>query len=61
MRWDRDAILVGAGAAWVSFWPEISIFRISCSLRHPRRQQLGYEFTRGQIPLELVVSRFGLR
>jgi very-short-patch-repair endonuclease len=61
MRWDRDAILVRAGAAWVSFWPEIRISRISCSLRHQRRPRLGYEFTRQQIPLELVVSRSGLR
>ena len=61
MQWDHDAILVGAGAAWVSFWPEIRLSRISCSLRHQRRPQLGYEFTRRQIPLELVVRGSGLR
>jgi very-short-patch-repair endonuclease len=61
MRWDPDAILVGAGAAWVSFWPEIRISRIACSLRHQRRPQFGYEFNRRQIPSELVVNRSGLR
>ena len=61
MRWDPDAVLVGAAAAWVSFWPEIRISCISCSLKHQHRQQPGYEFTRRRIPAELVVSRAGLR
>jgi very-short-patch-repair endonuclease len=61
MHWDRDAVLVGAAAAWASFWPEIRISRISCSLKHQRRPQPGYEFTRRQIPSELVVSRYGRR
>jgi very-short-patch-repair endonuclease len=61
IHWDPDAILVGAAAAWVSFWPEMRISCISCSLRHQRRPQPGYEFTRRHIPSELVVSRSGLR
>ena len=61
MRWDPDAVLVGAPAAWVSFWPEIRTSRITCSLRHQRRPQPGYDFTRRQIPSELVVDRSGLR
>jgi very-short-patch-repair endonuclease len=61
MRWDPDAVLVGAAAAWVSFWPEIRTSRITCSLRHQRRPQPGYDFTRRQIPSELVVDRSGLR
>ncbi len=61
MRWDPDAILLEAGAAWASFWPEIRISRIACSLKHQRWPQVGYEFTRRQIPSELVVNRSGLR
>ncbi|HKX14096.1 MAG TPA: hypothetical protein VJN19_02810, partial [Propionibacteriaceae bacterium] len=61
MRWDSDAILVGRAAAWASFWPEIRVASVTCSLRHQRRPQRGYEFTRRRIPAELVVSRAGLR
>ena len=61
MRWDPDAILVGRAAAWASFWPEIRVASVTCSLKHQRRPQRGYEFTRRRIPAELVVSRSGLR
>ena len=61
MRWDPDAILVGRAAAWASFWPDIRVTSITCSLRHQRRSQRGYEFTRRRIPAELIVSRAGLR
>jgi very-short-patch-repair endonuclease len=61
MRWDPDAVLIGSAAAWVSFWPDIRVSRIGCSLKHCRRPQPGYEFTRQQIPAELVVSRSGIR
>jgi hypothetical protein len=61
MQWDRDAVVVGAAAAWVSFWPEIRVSHIACSLRHQRRPQAGNEFTRRRIPPELVISRSGLR
>jgi very-short-patch-repair endonuclease len=61
MRWDPDAILVDEAAAWVSFWPEIRLRHIACSLKHQRRPQPGYRFSRRRIPLELVVSRGGIR
>ncbi len=61
MRWDPDAILVGRVAAWASFWPEIRVTSVTCSLRHQRRPQRGYEFTRRRIPAELVVRRGGVR
>ena len=61
MRWDPDAVLVGAAAAWVSFWPEIRVASVTCSLRHQRRPQPGFDFTRRHIPSELVVHRSGLR
>lgn len=61
MRWDPDAVLLGTAAAWVSFWPEIRVSAITCSLKHQRRPQPGYEFSRRQIPSELLVSLHGLR
>jgi very-short-patch-repair endonuclease len=61
MRWDPDAILVGAAAAWVSFWPEIRVSQVACSLKHKRQPHKGFEFTRRQIPAELVVTRARLR
>jgi very-short-patch-repair endonuclease len=61
MLWDPDAILVGEAAAMVSFWPEIRVSRIACSLRHQRRPQHGYEFKRRHIPPDLVVRRSGFR
>jgi very-short-patch-repair endonuclease len=61
MRWDLDAILVGAAAAWVSFWPEIRVTTVTCSLKHNRRPQPGYQFTRRVVPEELAVNRSGLR
>ncbi|MGH3339703.1 MAG: hypothetical protein ACRDPL_12860, partial [Propionibacteriaceae bacterium] len=45
MRWDPDAILIGATAAWASFWPAIRVSQVVCSLKHQRRPQPGYEFT----------------
>jgi very-short-patch-repair endonuclease len=61
MRWDPDAILIGPAAAWASFWPEIRMANVTSNLRHQRRPQHGYEFTRRQIPAELIVDRAGLR
>jgi hypothetical protein len=61
MRWDPDAMLIGSSAAWVSFWPETRVSSIMCSLKHHRRPQPGYEFTRQLIPAELVVYRSGIR
>lgn len=61
MHWDPDAILVAEAAAWVSFWPEIRVSRIACTLKRQRRPQRGYEFKRRHIPPELVITRSGLR
>jgi very-short-patch-repair endonuclease len=61
MHWDADAVLLGSAAAWVSFWPEIRMTHILCSVKHHRRTQAGYEFTRQQIPAELIVNRSGIR
>jgi very-short-patch-repair endonuclease len=60
-RFDPDAILVGAVAARVSFWPDLRVDMIECAVRHSRARQPSYCFTRRYIPAELVVSRSGLR
>jgi hypothetical protein len=60
-RFDPDAILVGAVAARVSFWPDLRVDMIECAVWHSRARQPGYCFTRRYIPAELVVSRSGLR
>jgi very-short-patch-repair endonuclease len=58
---DPDAILVGAVAARLSFWPELQADVVECAVRHSRAPQTGYRFTRRHIPSDLVVSRSGLR
>jgi very-short-patch-repair endonuclease len=60
-RFDPDAIFVGAVAARMSFWPDLRVDRIECAVRHSRARQPGFEFTRRNVPSELVVSRSGLR
>ena len=37
---DSDAILVGAIAAQLSFWPELRVETIECAVRHSRAPQL---------------------
>ncbi|HZL74514.1 MAG TPA: hypothetical protein VFB83_03980 [Propionibacteriaceae bacterium] len=59
-RFDPDAILVGAVAARISFWPDLRVDMIECAVRHSRAPQAGYRFTRRHIPPELVVNRSGL-
>ena len=61
IRWDPDAVLVGAIAAHVSFWPDLHVDVVDCAVRHKRAPQRGYRFTRRTIPPELVADRFGLR
>jgi very-short-patch-repair endonuclease len=60
-RLDPDAVLVGAVAARVSFWPDLRVDMIECAVRHSRAPQAGYCFSRRHIPDELVVNRSGLR
>jgi very-short-patch-repair endonuclease len=58
---DPDAILVGAIAAQLSFWPELRVETIQCAVRHSRAPQPGYCFSRRHIPPELIVHRSDLR
>jgi very-short-patch-repair endonuclease len=58
---DPDAILLGAIAAQLSFWPELRVETIECAVRHSRAPQPGYSFSRRHIPPELIVHRSDLR
>ena len=58
---DPDGILVGAVAAYISFWPDLRVDVVECAVRHRKAPQAGYRFTRRHIPPELVVHRSGLR
>lgn len=62
MAWDRDAIVVGAAAARLWFWPAISCPTVDVALR--RRADLdraGFRFTRRLIPPELTAEWSGVR
>ncbi len=54
-RWDRDAVLMGAAAARVSFWPGIAVGTVTASCLHQRRGPPGYRFVRDRIPVELLL------
>jgi very-short-patch-repair endonuclease len=61
IAWDPDSVLLEAAAARISFWPTIRVPLIACALKHHRQPQRGFQFSRRQVPIELVVSRAGLR
>lgn len=57
----RDAVLLGAAAARVSYWPEVHLDDIEAAIPHPVRPQPGFRFNRRHIPAELIAERNGLR
>ena len=61
MAYDPDAVLTEAAAASVSFWPKIGVASVTCAVRHRRRPQRGFAFTRRSIPAELVCEASGIR
>ena len=61
MAYDVDAVLTGAAAASVSFWPKVSCPKVTAAVRGRREPQAGFEFSRRAIPPELVVEQNGLR
>lgn len=60
-RWAPDAVLTGASAAQLSFWPTLRGSEVACALRWERREQRGFRFSRRRVPPELVVDRLGFR
>jgi very-short-patch-repair endonuclease len=59
--WDRDAVLTGAAAARISFWPNVSVPLVTCAVRSRRPPQPGYAFERRSVPPWLVVEQGRLR
>jgi very-short-patch-repair endonuclease len=56
-----DAVVLGAAAARVSFWPEAPIRAIEVAAPTRLASHPGYTFSRRHIPPDLVVERAGLR
>ena len=57
----RDAVLLGAAAARVSFWPDAPLDRIEAAVPSALKPQPGFFFNRRYIPAELIIERAGLR
>jgi very-short-patch-repair endonuclease len=57
----RDAVLLGAAAARVSFWPEAPLDRIEAAVPSSVMPHPGFSFSRRYIPPELIIERKGLR
>jgi hypothetical protein len=56
-----DAVLLGAAAARVSFWPDAPLDRIEAAVPSALKPQPGFFFNRRYIPAELIIERAGLR
>jgi hypothetical protein len=56
-----DAVLLGAAAARVSFWPAAPLDHVEAAVRFVLRPQAGFSFSRRRIPEELIAVRGGLR
>ena len=59
--WDRDAVLTGAAAARLTFWPELAVDPVEAAVRSRRSPQSGFGFTLRRLPPELITTRLGLR
>jgi very-short-patch-repair endonuclease len=60
-RGEPDAVLTGAAAGRVTFWPEIRLTTVTAALPTGRVSPAGVRFERRAIPPELVGERDGLR
>lgn len=60
--WDPDAVLVGASAAKVTFWPELRSPTVDLAVTSQRRLRArGFTLQRRQIPPDLILEHRGLR
>jgi very-short-patch-repair endonuclease len=59
--WCPDAVIVGAAAARLTFWPDLSVRVIDVARRGYVPNAPGYTFERRIVDPELVVVRHGLR
>jgi len=56
-----DAVLLGAAAARISFWPAAPLDDVEAAVRCVVKPHLGFNFSRRRIPAELIAVRGGLR
>jgi hypothetical protein len=56
-----DAVLLGAAAARLSFWPAAPIDEVEAAVRCVLKPQQGFSFSRRRIPEELIAVWGGLR
>ena len=56
-----DAVLLGAAAARVSFWPNAPLNYIEAAVPSVLKPQSGFSFNRRHIPTELITERDGIR
>lgn len=56
-----DAVLVGAAAARLTFWPGAPLTTVEVALPVGMRPRAGYRWQRRRVPAELVLDRDGLR
>ena len=59
-RWDPDAVVVGAAAARLTFWPEAPMGAIEVATSR-RGAYRGFRLVRRRVPAELVTRRQGTR
>ena len=60
-HWEPSAIIIGAAAARLTFWPTVRVTDVECAVPRARASQPGYRFIRRTIPAELVTERSGVR
>ncbi|HSN12347.1 MAG TPA: DUF559 domain-containing protein, partial [Propionibacteriaceae bacterium] len=60
-RWCPDAVIVGAAAARLTFWPDLVVRHIEVARRGYVPHAPGYLFERRRIDPEFVVRRHGVR
>ena len=56
-----DAVLLGAAAARISYWPEAPLDYIEAAIPYLVKPQPGFKFNRRHIAAELITERDGLR
>lgn len=60
--WDPDAVLTGATAAKLSWWPELQVDVVTAMVRRPSEREVpGLLLRRGTVDPDLVFEREGLR
>lgn len=57
----HDAVLLGAAAARISFWPDAPLNHVEAAVTGVLKPQPGFSFNRRHIPEELIAERDGLR